>query len=106
VELHFIAVALTGLAGHEAREYVRHHALKRWLEAANEVGVALPGEPAVQREVHVARHLDDPSEPIERDAGLHDEPLAATPGRPLPCHLEAGQRAAAVEVRKRAPEPA
>src|SRR5207302_951399 len=36
----------------------------------------------------------------------HDEPLAATPGRLLPCHLEAGQRAAAVEVRKRAPEPA
>src|SRR5438309_7990623 len=91
VELHFIRGpwCRTRLAGHQAHEHVRHHALKRWLEAADERRVALLVEPAVQREGRVAGHLDDPSEPIERDAGLHDEPLAATAGRSLPCHLEA-----------------
>src|SRR5205814_2699121 len=83
----------------------RDHALQRWLEAADHVGVALLIEPAVQREGRVAWHLDDTSEPIERDAGLHDEPLAATAGRSLPSHLEAGERAAAVQVRQRARQP-
>src|SRR5437016_10198839 len=76
VELRFIrgAWCRTRLDGHQAHEHVRHHALNRWLEAADELGVALLVEPAVQRQGRVAGHLDDPSEPIERDAGLHDEP--------------------------------
>ena len=90
VEVHFVAVALTRLAGQKMHEHVRHHALNRWLEAADEVGVALTVQPAVQGEVRVAWHLDDPPEPIERDAGLHNEPLAATAGRLLPFHFKAG----------------